>query len=69
MSLFTIVVSLQISNGLGCLAMESAAAVVLCMLAATAGDLVFGATSGDPIDAFDYLTVLALPSAPKSRPQ
>jgi hypothetical protein len=37
--------------------LESAVAVVLCMLAATAGDLVFGATSGDPIDAFDYLTV------------
>jgi hypothetical protein len=37
--------------------MESALAVVLCMLAATAGDLVFGATRGDPIDAFDYLTV------------
>jgi predicted ATPase/class 3 adenylate cyclase len=37
--------------------MESALAVVLCMLAATAGDLVFGATKGDPIDAFDYLTV------------
>ena len=48
---------LTIARDSGNRQMESALAVVLCMLAATAGDLVFGATRGDPIDAFDYLTV------------
>jgi predicted ATPase len=38
--------------------MESAVATVLCILAAAAGDLVFGASGSDPIDAFDYLTVV-----------
>jgi hypothetical protein len=37
--------------------LESGVAVTLCMLAAIEGNPLFGATGGDPIDAFDYLTV------------
>jgi predicted ATPase/class 3 adenylate cyclase len=37
--------------------LESGVATTLCMLAATKGNPLFGATGGDPIDAFDYLTV------------
>jgi hypothetical protein len=50
--------ALTVARDSGNRQMESAVTVVLCMLAATAGDLVFGASSGDPIDAFDYLTVV-----------
>ena len=48
---------LKVARDSGNRQMESAMAAVLCQLAASAGDLVFGATRGDPIDAFDYLTV------------
>ncbi|MDT5048799.1 MAG: hypothetical protein QOG75_4693 [Mycobacterium sp.] len=37
--------------------LESAIAVMLCMLVTNQGDLMFVETAGDPIDTFDYLTV------------
>jgi hypothetical protein len=49
--------ALTIARESGNRQLESAIAVMLCMLVTNQGDLMFVETAGDPIDTFDYLTV------------